>query len=162
MASPIFQWMDISNTTQVTSIPFGQIDAGNTSPDTTVLIWNNRGGTSAVADATNCSITTKDVSGGNGGTDASNITNEVVFKKFVEVRVDTMSETTFTPVGGVTTKAIKAGGSAPAGTIKGSINDGTKTNAKDNFAQVTTHIKIDPLATAGNVDFLMRIAYQHS
>ncbi|GMX64369.1 hypothetical protein Elgi_36380 [Paenibacillus elgii] len=162
MAQPVVSWYSMENTTQITQWPIGTIDAGNTSPDTTFLIWNNRGGSTAVSDMTNCTITTKDVSGGNGGTDANNITNEVVFKKFIEARVDTMSETTFTPIGGVTTKAIKAGGTAPAGTIKGTANDGTKTNAAANFAQVTLHAKVDPLATAGNVDFLLRIAYQYS
>ncbi|MCM3274318.1 hypothetical protein [Paenibacillus elgii] len=161
MPSPILSWYDITNTTQITQWAIGTWDAGSTSPDTTFLIWNNRGQATAVSDAENCTITTKDISGGDGGTEG-NIINEVVFRKFIEARVDTMSEAVFSPIGGSAAKAIKAGGSAPAGTIKGTANDGTKTNAAANFAQVTLHAKVDPLATAGNVDFLLRVAYRHN
>ncbi|GAA4881712.1 hypothetical protein GCM10023310_72170 [Paenibacillus vulneris] len=153
MPSPVVSWMDSTNTKQETIWPIGTVDAGSVSSDKTFLIWNNRGGTSAVSDMTTCSITTKDNAGGNTG--------ELVLDKWIEVRVDTMSETTFTKIGGTTTKTIKAGGTSPAATIKGSTNDGTL-NALENFAQVTLHAAPLPTATAGNVDFLTRISYTYN
>jgi len=154
MPAPIISWYNVDNTSQVTQWQLGTIDAGTVSPDTTFLIWNNRGGSTAVSDATNCTITTKDIAGGNTG--------DLVVGKWIEVRVDTMGEANFTPIGGTSTKAVKAGGSAPAGTISGEINDGTKVNALNNYAQVTLHANVDPLAVAGNIDFLVRLSYQYT
>jgi hypothetical protein len=154
MPQPQISWYNIDNTSQVTQWLIGTIDAGTVSPDTTFLIWNNRGGPTAVSDATNCSITTKDIAGGNTG--------DLVEGKWVEVRVDTMGETEPTPIGGTTVKAVKAGGTAPAGTISGAANDGTKANSPNNFAQVTLHVNVNPLAVAGNIDFLLRLSYQYT
>lgn len=154
MASPIVSWYNLANDTQVTQWQLGTVDAGSVSPDITFLIWNNRGGTEDVSDMTNCTITTKDSAGGNTG--------ELVEGKWIEVKVDTMSEVTFTPIGGTVTKSIKAANPAPAGTIKGTANDGTKTNSPQNFAQVTLHANVPAIATAGNVDFLLRVAYQYT
>ena len=154
MASPIVSWYNFDNTTQVTQWQIGTVDAGTVSEDVTFLIWNNRGGSSDVSDMINCTITTKDVAGGNTG--------DLVTGRWIEVRVDTMGESTFTPIGGTVTKSIKAGGTAPAGTIKGTVNDGTKNNSPDNFAQVTLHANVPSIAVAGNVDFLLRVSYQYT
>lgn len=153
MAAPLISWMNSSNTTQITSWAIGTIDAGSTSPDTTFLIWNNRAGATLVSDMTSCTITTKDSAGGDTG--------ELVVNKWIQVRVDTMSESTFTAIGGISAKSIKAGGTAGAGTINGAINDGTIANAPNNFAQVTLHAVPLATATAGNVDFLLRVAYTY-
>lgn len=153
MAAPIFTWMNSTNTSQMTSWPVGTVDAGTPSPDTTFLIWNNRGGSTDVSDATSCTITSKDAGG--------NDTGELVQNLWVKVRVDSMGETEFSDIGGATTKSIKAGGTAPAGTIKGTSNDGTTTNSVVNFAQVTAHVTPHALATAGQVNFLLRVSYTY-
>lgn len=154
MAQPEISWFELNNTTPVTQWPIGTVDAGNTSPDKTFLIWNNRGKGVAVSDATDCTITTKDPAGGEIG--------ELVENTWIKVRVDTMSETGFTPIGKGAAKSLKAGGTAPAGTIRGTTNDGTTTNAKENFAQVTLHAHPTATATAGNVDFLLRLQYRYT
>ncbi|GIP32598.1 hypothetical protein [Paenibacillus sp. J2TS4] len=154
MGQPQVSWYNVSNTSQITNWQIGTVDAGNTSDDTTFLIWNNRGGTEDIADMTDCTITTKDESGGNEG--------EIISNKWIRVRVDSMNENSFTPVGGEVTKTIKAGGTAPAGTIKGTKNDGTKTNALNNFCQVTLHAQPHVTATAGNVNFLLRVSYTYT
>ncbi|MNC53149.1 hypothetical protein D3C75_1025370 [compost metagenome] len=102
----------------------------------------------------NCTISTKDSLGGNTG--------EVVLNKWIEARVDTLSETLFTPVGGTVTKIIQAGGltAGDAGKIKGGTNDGS-TSATSNFAKVTLHANVPTTATAGNFAFLTRVAYQY-
>lgn len=153
MAAPLVSWQSADNTTQITSWAIGTVDAGSTSPDITFLIWNNRGGAEAVSDMTSCTITTKDSAGGDTG--------ELVVDTWIQVRVDTLSETTFTAIGGTAAKSIKAGGTADAGTIEGAINDGTIAGAPNNFAQVTLHAVPLATATAGNVDFLLRVAYTY-
>jgi hypothetical protein len=151
MTAPIVSWYDSTNTNQVTQWSIGVVDAGSVSPDFTVLIWNNRGGASAVSDMQNCTITTKDSTGGNTG--------ELVTNEWIEAKVVSMNETTYTPVGGTNTKAIQSSTSG-AGTISGAINDGTITNAKANFAQVTLHANVPSNASAGTVSFKTRVAYQ--
>ncbi|MCR8641562.1 hypothetical protein NV379_02730 [Paenibacillus sp. N1-5-1-14] len=151
---PQVRWFNSQNTAQVDNWNIGTVDAGSTSPETTLLIWNNRGGTTVASDMKNVTITTKDSKGDNTG--------ELVTDKWIKVKVATMSETSFTPIGGETTKSIKAGGTTAAGTISGAINDGTTTNALNNFAKVTLIAEPSATATAGNVDFLLRVAYQYS
>ncbi len=151
MATPLVQWYDASNTNQYTEWPIGVVDAGSLSQPTTFLIWNNKGLGTDLSDMTNCTITTKDVLGSNTG--------EVVMNKWIEARVDSLSETTFTPVGGTTTKVVQAGGAAGAGRIKGTANDGSL-GAEVNYAKVTLRANIPSTATAGNFTFLTRIAYQ--
>lgn len=153
MPAPIVSWFTGDNTQPVSSWNIGTIDAGTISPDTQFLIWNNRGGSTAVSDMTNCTITTKDAAGNNTG--------ELVTNKWIEVRVDSASETTFTPIGGTVTHPIQAGGGAGAGVISGAANDGTMANSAQNFAKVTLHANVPATASAGNTNFLTRVAYQY-
>lgn len=152
--APIVTFYNASNTTQQTEYAVGVVDAGTVSADTAFLIWNNRGGTADVADMTNCTITTKDSLGGNTG--------EPVINKWMEVRVDSLSETTFTAIGGTTTKLIQAGGlsAGDAGKIKGTINDGS-VGATSNYSRVTLHVNAPATATAGNFSILTRVSYQY-
>jgi len=153
MATPVISWWKQDNLSQWTLWDIGTVDADNTSKNDIFLIWNNRGGSTDVPDAEGCMITTKDITGGNNG--------EIITEKWIEVKCDTMNESTFTPIGGDTAKAIKAGGNAPAGIIKGTANDGTIANSASNFAQVTAHAHPSVTATAGVVDFLLRVFYTY-
>lgn len=156
MAAPRVEWFDVTNTTAVTTWNLNTVDAGTISTSSTFLVWNNRGGVTAVSDMESCTITTKDAAGGNTG--------ELVTNKWIEVKVDTLAEATFTPIGGVNTKAIRAGGTVvTSGVIKGIINDGTLTGAAlDCHAKVTLQANVPATATAGNVDFLTRVAYLYT
>lgn len=153
---PKVTWYDDTNTQLVSQWLLNTVDAGSVSQLTSFLIWNNRGGTTDVSEMKNCTITTKDSAGGNTG--------ELVLDKWIEVKVDTMNESNFTPIGGVDVKAIKAGGAASASIISGAANDGdiTTTATQENFAKVTLRANVPPTATAGNYDFLTRVAYQHN
>lgn len=144
-------WWKPDNMSQWTKWEIGTVDAGNTSKNDTFLIWNNRGGSSAMSNAEECTLTTKDIAGGDTG--------ELVTEKWIWAKVDTMGETGYSAIGGATTKAIKAGGTAPAGTISGAANDGTVAASANNFAQVTLQARPSVTATAGNVDFLLRLTY---
>lgn len=155
MPAPIVSWWNDQNTAQETSWPVGVIDAGTVSADKTFLIWNNRAGSTAVSDMTNCTITTKDSAGGDTG--------ELVTNKWVEARVDSAGETAFTPIGGATTHPLTAGGGATAGTIAGDANDGNIATAAtaNNFAKVTLHVNVPATAAAGSLSWLLRVSYQY-
>ncbi|MFE4570064.1 hypothetical protein [Paenibacillus chitinolyticus] len=148
----VVQWYNATNTSQENSWDIGPVDAGTASPDKTFYIWNNRGGGAAVSDMLNCTITTKDSAGGNTG--------ELVLNKWIEVKCESMNETTFSQIGGANTWTIQAGGGAGAGIIKGTANDGTVANAVPNYAKITMHANVPSNATAGNYAFLTRVAYR--
>ncbi len=151
MASPVVQWFDVTNTAQRTEWQIGVVDAGSVSIAITFLIWNNRGGSSALSDMTNCTITTKDVLGSNTG--------EVVTNRWIETRVDSLNETNWTAIGGNTAKLVQAGGSATSGVIRGTANDGSL-GATSNYAKVSLQANVPTTATAGSYTFLTRISYQ--
>jgi len=150
MAAPQVEFTNDNGTSQVTSWDAGTVDAGTVGQATTFLIWNNRGKNTAVDDMQNCVITTQDQNGG--------ITGDLVTDRWVEVRVDSMGETVFTPVGGNSAKTIQAEG-AGAGIISGASNNGTVDGAKANYARVTLRVNVPTTASAGVVDFLTRVRY---
>lgn len=153
MPAPIVSWYTADNSTPVTLWDIGTVDAGTVSPSKTVLIWNNRGGSTPVSDMTNCTITTKDQSGGNTG--------ELVTGTWIEAKLDAVTGDPFKAVGGLTTKAIKAvNDSVAVSTIKGDANDGSIT-ADNNFSQVTLRANVPVTATAGLINFLTRVSYQY-
>lgn len=155
MATPVISWSKVkadSTIEDATRFDIGIVDAGSVSDATTFLIWNNKGGASDVSNMTNCTITTKDSTGGNTG--------DVVTGTWIQVKVDSANETTFSPIGGTVTKAIKAAG-AIDGVIEGKLNDGTVANSALNFAKVTLQASIPQTATAGNFDFITRVSYQY-
>lgn len=151
MPAPIVSWYNSTNTIQQTSWDTGVVDAGSVGPNTQFLIWNNRGGVTAVSDMTNCVITTKDTSGGNTG--------DVVTERWVEVRVDKLVEVTFTAIGGTTTHPI--GNGVTAQTIAGAANDGTTANSNANYSSLTLRWVPPSTATAGARNWLTRVSYQY-
>lgn len=154
MAAPIVSWYNTDNTSQVTQWDIGTVDAGSVSTAFGVLIWNNRGNSTAVSDMTNTTITTKDSAGGNTG--------ELVTNTWIEAKVNSLAEANFSPMGGTVTRDLKADDSnVTSGIIKGTANDGTKTNAKGNFCDVSLRANVPPTATAGLVNFLTRVSYQY-
>jgi len=171
MPAPIVSWRTQDNASVLANWNIGTVDAGTTSSNISFLVWNNRGGVSDVSDMQNCALTTKDSSGGNTG--------EIVLNKWVEVKVVSLGESTFTPVGGDTTKTLRTNSStvngggtwtpntaphAGAGTsydMLGVINDGTKANSGGNFVETSTHANVPSNAGAGSTNFKLRVAYQY-
>lgn len=154
MPAPIVSWYSEDNTSQVTQWDIGTVDAGSTSPSKTVLIWNNRGQATPVSDMTACTITTKDSAGGNTG--------ELVTNTWIQVRVDSLAESSFTSIGGTVTKDIRATDpTVGAGVISGAVNGGDHNTDTKNFSQVTLRAYVPPTATAGLVNFLTRVSYQY-
>lgn len=101
MAAPIVSWYSRDNSASLTNWNIGTVDAGTVSAEFGFLIWNNRYngstvGTTAVSTMTDCVITVKDTAGGLTG-------NELVTGQWVQVKVDTKGETTFTSIGSTDT-----------------------------------------------------------
>lgn len=155
MSAPIVSWWTADNLTQKTSHSFGTIDAGTQSAEIGLLIWNNRGGNTVVSDMTNCSITTKDGSGGNTG--------PCVTEKWMEVKClsKTVPDAVFIPVGGETVHPVQAAGQTE-NVIKGIINDGTTGNSGSNFTNLIFRLNIPVTAGAGNYSGLFRMEYSYT
>lgn len=100
MAKPIISWYDSVHSAQVkTPFDFGVIDAGDPSNVFTFNVWNNRyvsgdvnhAGVSKMED---CTITTRDMSGGTGDT-VGNIV-QAVRDHWVHAQIDSLGETDLT------------------------------------------------------------------
>lgn len=151
MAAPIISWYDETNTTQLTSLDFGVVDAGDVSDVIRVLIWNNRGGSTAVSDATSCVLTTKDTSGGNTG--------DVVVERWVEAQDNKEASPSYVAIGGTTTRPVAGQPSVNPQVISGAANDGTTGNSPANFADVSLRWRVPATSTAGQRQWLTRLSY---
>lgn len=166
---PIISWWNRDNTQQVTRWDVGIVDAGTESPHFGVLIWNNRGGETDVANIIDARLTTRDPDNGDVG--------HVVQGKWVRVRVDSIGEVMFTPIGKDAFHTVRTVGTttnadgthtpevdphtSPEGTVclLGVKNDGTKANSQGNFIECTLLAFPDNLAPAGTFDFVVRLSY---
>lgn len=147
--APKIQWFEANNTDVITKWEIGQIDAGTTSPDKTILIWNNRNGIGDRSQMQDCRLTIKDKDAGDTGL--------LVTDKWVEARCDSMNETLFTKIGGTAELNIKAAGQ-PDFEISGKANDGTLSDTA-NYAKVTLHCTPPTGASAGVQQFKIRVSY---
>ncbi len=153
MLIPVVKWYDGDNQEEQEGWDAGKIDIGSQSEETTFLIWNNRGGTEEASKMENCVITTKDLYGGND--------LEAVANQYVHVCVVSAGETEFTPIGGEVDHPIKAAGDANEGEILGITNDGTKSGAPGNFAEIKLKIDLPSDATNGYNALLARVRYTY-
>lgn len=91
MAKPIIYWYDSTHTAQVaTPFDFGVIDAGDESNTFTFNIWNNKGGIADVSKMEDCTITTRDMEGGLGGTVGKIV--QAVRDNWFHAQVDSLGE----------------------------------------------------------------------
>lgn len=124
----------------------GTVQASNYSSILTIKVWNNKGGSTAVSDLKDASITTVDIDGGQS--------SDVVAGQWVQVNVPKMDgrDDVWTQIGGSKTKSIRADGlgSAVGNVIRGDANDGadTEVNAK-NYATCRLKVHVPLNATPG-------------
>lgn len=155
MGAPVVQWYDGLNTAQQSSWDAGIVDAGDWSSPKEFLIWNNRGGSTAVSDMTNVFITTKSLTGDNTGPVASKS------DAIVEVSIfDGTAWSAWEEIGGTDTCALKSA-SGVAGTISGAVNSGNKATDKANYADIKLRLHALPTALAGQIEWLTRVSYQY-
>lgn len=115
MGSPIVSWQEGTQDKidEITGIVnFGTVESDNSSNQKAIFIWNNRNGDTDVSKMEEVTFTTRDRLGGTGDT-VGNIV-EAVRDNWIQVRVDTLGEQSFTAVG--------KDGSHPVGTTGTTIN----------------------------------------
>lgn len=120
---PIPTWYEGSNatTSEVKSVvSFGQVNSDEISPTKEIYFWNNRAGTEDVAKMEDVTFTVRDRTGGLGDT-VGNIV-EAVRDNWFEVRVDTLTESNFTPVGKGGTGSLNPSGVHKLGTTGTTVN----------------------------------------
>lgn len=89
---PLISWYKATDlTTPISSLDFGEVDAGSSSSVVSLYIFNNKGGTSARSSAESTRLTTKNTTGGMDGLN-------LITEKWVQIQDETMN-TQFTPVG---------------------------------------------------------------
>lgn len=98
--APIVSWYEGTNAkaSEVKStVNYGTVDADSPSPIKEFWIWNNRGGTEDCSKMEEVVFTTRDRQGGQGDTQGNEV--EAVKDCWFQVKVDTLGETSYTPVG---------------------------------------------------------------
>lgn len=152
MAAPSLTVVDTSDRT-VTSWDNGVVQANQESNILEVIIWNNRGGETSIADLKDANITALDIDG--------RAITEVVLGRWTKVNVPILdnSENVWTPIGGTTAKMIRADGLTDNDgfTIKGLANDGTLNNSKENYCRVRLKTQVPAGISAGVRDWKIRI-----
>lgn len=148
--APIVSWYEGTNekSKEVKStVNFGTVDADSQSATKTFFIWNNRAGLTDCSKMEEVTFTTRDRNGGTGDS-VGNIV-EAVRDNWFNVRVDSLSEHAFTPVGKGGLGTPNPSGTKDLGTT------GTTTNVNASTAQVwsaTLSLNLDDYVqpTAGN------------
>ena len=148
---PVVSWYEADNETVLSKWDIGTVDAGNSSTEKTILIWNNRSGAEDVSDMQECKITTTDNQGD---------VDDLITQKWIQCRVDSAGETEFgvdAGIGGVVAKDIKAEGQQD-GIIKGTANSGALSDIS-NYAKVTLMAEPPLNAREGLRNFKVRVSY---
>ena len=137
----------------VASWDCGTVQANNDSGILDIVIWNNRGGGTALSDLKDVSITALDVDGGSS--------SDVVAGKWTQINVPTVDgdTSTWTQIGGATTNALRADGlaSSVGSVIRGTANDGSLVGSKVNYCSARLKVHVPLNATPGTKTWKMRI-----
>ncbi|QJI52479.1 hypothetical protein [Psychrobacillus phage Perkons] len=124
---PLVSWYEAENKTSsevLDKFDYKTVDADTPSLQKTIYIWNNRGGSEDHSKMEEVTFTTKDRAGGTGDSPVV----EAVRDNWFNVRVDSLNEVAFTPVGkgGVGTTNVSG--------VKALGTNGTTTNPKASTA----------------------------
>lgn len=151
MAGPSIALYDSANTNIVSTWNVGTVQAQVPSAELTVNIWNNKGGSTAVSDLRDCSITVLDSNG-------STYTEDVARDKWVEINCQAVdgNTTTWTAIGGTTTKSVKANTGVDENSISGTANAGTDTNTA-NCSTIKLRVNAPINSEPGTKNFKVRL-----
>ena len=154
MAAPSITVVNDATNTTITNWSVGIVKANQSSNVLAIQIWNNRGGSTALSDLRDASITALDINGGN--------TSDPVANLWLHVNVPTMDgPSTWTAVGGTTTKFIRGESiSATQGNIiSGVANDGNAATqaSQGNYTKVNLRVDVPINATPNTYNFKTRI-----
>jgi len=154
MNSPVLTLCDTNNTV-LNTLNFGVVDAGNLTGGVRVRIFNNLANASNISDAINPTITTKTYNGEDSGDSIAN-GNEVVVNQMIQVQCTSSGQTTYYSIGGPNVQFIadsppQSGNQPPPPIIH-----------SNNYAECLLRAQVPPAATAGNISFLIRVAFQYN
>ena len=153
MAQPILTLSDSNNST-LPLFNMGVVDAGNQTLGFSVRIWNNQAGANNISDAINPTITTKTYNGYDSG-DSVQDGEELVVNQYIQVQNISAGQTSYSAIGGpnvlsISDSAPQPGNSPPPPVIH-----------SNSFAACLIRCAVPASATAGNISFLFRVAYQY-
>lgn len=150
MAAPVITFTD-DHENVITSLDFGTVDAGTISSETEIHIYNNRLGTINIADAINCSITSKTYGGLDSG-DTIQYGQEILDYQIIEVKNTSLEnpDTVFGKIGGSQVFSIGAN-------VRGTI---PSSPVGSNFAILKLRANVPSYSTAVSATFLLKIQYQ--
>jgi hypothetical protein len=154
MAAPSITVVNAATNTTIPNWSVGVVKANNSSTVLSIQIWNNRGGSTDLADLRDASITSLDIDGGNS--------SDPVANKWLHVNVPEMDgASSWTPVGGTSTKFIRGDTvtATEGNIIKGTANDGnaSTTASKVNYTTVNLRVDVPVNATPNTYNFKTRI-----
>ena len=150
MPAPVFTLTNSASST-ISSISYGNVNAGKDSSVTQLLFWNNFQGTQTLSDAVQCSLTIMTFNGlatGDTVTDGQEIVTNTMFQE----QCVSQGDSGYTAIGGPTTAPI-SDGSSP-GTIQGIIGGSA--------AVVNTQIVAINNVTAGPAQFKLRCSFLYA
>jgi hypothetical protein len=163
MAAPIPKWLNPDGTQRL-QWDAGIVDAGTTSAEVEVYIWNNKGTSSAspstdVADMTNVFVTTKNTDGSDTGPVATKTDAIVEVATF-----DGATWSSWSEVGGSASTVQLVNAAGEVATIRGTGNDGNSltTATKKNYARLKMRLKVLDTAPAGPISWKTRVSYQYT
>ena len=139
MADPVITIYDSTDTTEYTTIDYGNIDAGAESSVITLHVWNDKGGSAGSSTAENTVIRTVTSTGAYTGLD-------LVEDKWVESKCTTYGASSYTAIGGATSEVI---GSAAS----------TQTIPSNAYASCDTKVVVPGTASSGTRSYKTRISY---
>lgn len=154
MPAPVITVVDTRDV-PVTNWDSGVVQSNQESSVLTIVIWNNRGNDTSVADLKEANISALDIDG--------RAISELVVNKWVQVNVPSLdnSENVWTPIGGSTVKYLRADGlnSSAGYTIKGTANDGniSSEGSTENYCTVRVKVKVPSGVSAGIRDYKLSI-----
>jgi hypothetical protein len=166
MSAPYITFTAAQNSSSLlTTLSFGNVDAGTTTSPLSVWVWNNRvdglgNGVSTVSDTNSTTFTTRTYTGqdstSNGGSDTAANGQQVVDTTIVQVRCVTLGESgsTWYSVGGSTNAHTIGSASGGSGIIKGSIGG--------DYAVIAVRLNVPSNVTAGPTQWLGRVSYLYS
>ena len=154
MASPVLSLCDTNNIV-ISTLNFGVVDAGNSTGGVRVRIYNNLANATGISDALNTTITTKTYNGLDSGDSVAN-GNEIVVNQMIQVQCTSYGQTAYSSIGGPNNQYIsdappQSGNQSPPPTI-----------SSGSYAECLLRAVVPPAATAGNISFLIRVAYQYN
>jgi hypothetical protein len=153
MAAPILSLTDSTNT-PLQILSFGIVDAGSQSGGIPIRVWNNFSNAAQISDALNTTITTMTYNGLFSGDSVAN-GNEIVTNQIIGVQCQTAGDTNYYQIGGPSNRPI---GDSP---ISSSPTGGYEIRSA-NYAGCLVQATVPSSASPGNINFLLRVAYQYN